>query len=64
MRPPQGSEPGYRRPVVIVQSNDFNRSRISTVIVAVITTNLKLAEAFNRRSRSTERTFYVLLSVC
>lgn len=42
---PTGSEPGYRRPVLVVQSDDFNRSRISTVIVIVITTNLKLAGA-------------------
>lgn len=42
---PRGSEPGYRRPVVIVQSNEFNRSRINTVIVAVITSNLRLADA-------------------
>ena len=39
------SEPGYRRPVVIVQSNEFNRSRIRTVIAAILTTNLRLAEA-------------------
>ena len=37
--------PGYRRPVVIVQSNDFNESRIATVIVAAITTNLELERA-------------------
>ncbi len=42
---PVGSEPGYRRPTLIVQSNDFNRSRISTVIAVVITSNIKLAEA-------------------
>jgi mRNA interferase MazF len=42
---PRGSEPGYSRPVLIVQSDDFNRSRISTVIVAAITTNARLAEA-------------------
>ncbi|MCU7937445.1 MAG: type II toxin-antitoxin system PemK/MazF family toxin [Candidatus Thiodiazotropha sp. (ex Dulcina madagascariensis)] len=42
---PRGSEPGYRRPVVIVQSDDFNKSKISTTIVAVITSNLKLARA-------------------
>jgi mRNA interferase MazF len=41
---PKGSEPGYRRPVVVVQSDAFNRSRIQTVIVVVITSNLKLAE--------------------
>ena len=42
---PSGSEPGYRRPVLVVQSDDFNRSQISTVIAIVITTNLKLAQA-------------------
>lgn len=42
---PRGSEPGFRRPVLVIQSNPFNRSRIQTVIVAVITSNLRLAEA-------------------
>ena len=42
---PEGSMPGYRRPVVVVQSNEFNRSRISTVIVAAITSNVALATA-------------------
>ncbi len=42
---PVGSEPGYKRPLVIVQSNDFNSSNISTIIAAVITTNLRLAAA-------------------
>ena len=42
---PVGSEPGYRRPVLIIQSDDFNRSRIRTVIAVVLTTNLRLAEA-------------------
>lgn len=42
---PRRSEPGYRRPVVVIQADSFNRSRIQTVIVAVITTNLELAEA-------------------
>ena len=42
---PSGSEPGYRRPLVIVQSNDFNQSRIRTVLAAVITSNLRLARA-------------------
>ncbi len=40
---PRGSQPGYLRPVVIVQDNDFNRTKIRTVIVAVVTTNLSLA---------------------
>lgn len=42
---PTGSGPGFRRPVLIVQSNPFNDSRIATVIVAAITSNLRLAEA-------------------
>lgn len=42
---PQGSGPGYRRPVVIVQSDPFNESRISTVIVAIITSNTRLSAA-------------------
>ena len=42
---PEGSEPGYRRPVLIVQSDDFNRSRIRTVLALAITTNLNLARA-------------------
>ena len=42
---PTASEPGFRRPVVIIQSNAFNRSRIRTVIAVVLTSNLRLAEA-------------------
>jgi mRNA interferase MazF len=42
---PTGSGPGFRRPVVVVQSNPFNQSRIATVVVAIITSNLALAEA-------------------
>ncbi len=42
---PRGSEPGFRRPVVIISSNEFNKSKILTVIVAVITSNIRLAEA-------------------
>jgi len=42
---PRGSEPGYRRPVVIIQSDQFNKSKIQTVIVAVITSNLALIKA-------------------
>jgi mRNA interferase MazF len=42
---PRRSEPGYRRPVLVVQANSFNRSRIQTVIVAVITSNTELADA-------------------
>ncbi len=42
---PIASEPGFRRPVVIIQSDAFNRSRIRTVIAVVLTSNLRLAEA-------------------
>ncbi|NQT74644.1 MAG: type II toxin-antitoxin system PemK/MazF family toxin [Chloroflexi bacterium] len=42
---PSGSESGYRRPLLIIQSNEFNRSRINTVMAAVITSNLRLAKA-------------------
>jgi mRNA interferase MazF len=42
---PRRSEPGYRRPVLVVQADSFNRSRIQTAIVAVITGNLELAGA-------------------
>jgi len=42
---PRHSKPGYRRPVLVVQANSFNLSRIQTAIVAVVTTNLDLAGA-------------------
>ena len=42
---PVGSAPGYRRPGLLVSSDRFNRSRISTVIVAAITSNQRLAAA-------------------
>ena len=42
---PRGSEPGFRRPVIIVSANDFNDSQIQTVLVAVVSSNLKLANA-------------------
>lgn len=42
---PRGSESGLRRPVLIIQADAFNRSGIRTVMVAVITGNLRLAEA-------------------
>jgi mRNA interferase MazF len=43
--PPRGSEPGYRRPVLIVQSDAFNKSRIGTVMTVAITTNLSRGDA-------------------
>ena len=40
-----GSEPGYRRPVLLVQDDVFTQSRISTVVVIILTSNTRLAEA-------------------
>ena len=64
---PRGSEPGYRRPIVIVQSDEFNESRISTVIVAILTSNLRLAAApgnfrLNRRETGLSRDSVLNLS--
>jgi len=42
---PDGSEPGYNRPVLIVQSDAFNRSRLHTVLAVVLSTNLRLVDA-------------------
>jgi mRNA interferase MazF len=42
---PRGSEPGYRRPFVVVQNNLFNKSRINTVVVCALTTNLRRAKS-------------------
>jgi len=42
---PIASEPGFRRPVIIIQSNAFNRSRIRTIVAVVLTSNLRLADA-------------------
>lgn len=45
MPAPTGSGPGYRRPVLVIQSDPFNDSRIGTVVVAAITSNLAQADA-------------------
>ena len=42
---PAGSEPGYRRPVVIVQGDPFNRSAIATVVSVPLTSTLRWADA-------------------
>lgn len=42
---PSESEPGYRHPHVVIQNNLFNRSRINTVVVCALTSNLKRAQA-------------------
>ena len=41
---PYGSEPGKRRPVVIIQNDTINRSNIKTVICAIITSNMAQAQ--------------------
>lgn len=42
---PSGAEPGYIHPHVIIQENVINRSRINTVVVCALTTNIKRANA-------------------
>ena len=41
---PKGSEPGYRRPIVVISSDSFNRSKINTVICAILTSNLSYSD--------------------
>ena len=41
---PKGSMPGYKHPILIIQSDKFNRSELETVIGVIITTNLRLAK--------------------
>lgn len=42
---PFGSEPGFRRPVLILQNDSFNNSNINTIIIIPLTTNITLGEA-------------------
>ncbi len=42
---PRGSQPGFRRPLLVVQADAFNRSRIRTVIGVVLTSNTRLLDA-------------------
>ena len=42
---PYGSEPGYKRPVLIIQNDFFNNSKINTTVVVPLTTNILYAEA-------------------
>jgi mRNA interferase MazF len=42
---PLGSEPGYRHPCVVIQNNAFNRSHVKTVVICLLTSNLKRAES-------------------
>jgi mRNA interferase MazF len=42
---PRESEPGYRRPVVVIQGDALNRSKIGTVLCVVLTSNVRWADA-------------------
>lgn len=42
---PRASEPGYRRPVLVIQADEFNQSNINTVLALTVTSNLNLAAA-------------------
>lgn len=42
---PRGSEPGFRRPVLVVQADAFNRSKLRTVVGVVLTSNMRLLDA-------------------
>ena len=42
---PGGSEPGFRRPVVVMQADSFNRSRIQTIVAVALTSNLGRADS-------------------
>ncbi len=44
-RTPNGSEPGYRHPHLVIQNNLFNRSRINTVVVCALTSNMNRVSA-------------------
>ena len=43
--PPTGSEPGFRRPIVVVQGDALNRSKIATAVCVPLTSNLRWADA-------------------
>ena len=45
LRAPTGSEPGFRRPVVVVQGDALNRSRLATAVCVPLTSNLRWADA-------------------
>ena len=53
---PAGSEPGFRRPVVVVQGDAFNRSRIATAVCVPLTGDLRWAEAPGNVSLSSSST--------
>lgn len=53
---PTGSGPGFRRPVVVVQGDAFNASRLATVVVVPLTSNLRWAAAPGNVALPAERT--------
>ena len=53
---PRGSGPGFRRPVVVVQGDAFNRSRIATAVCVPLTSNLKWAKAPGNVRLGTDQT--------
>ena len=53
---PSGSDPGFRRPVVVVQGDSLNRSRIATVICVPLTSNMQWADAPGNVSLSSDLT--------
>ena len=42
---PSGSEPGFTRPILVIQADSFNKSNINTIIAVAITSNSRLADA-------------------
>jgi mRNA interferase MazF len=53
---PAGSGPGFRRPVIVVQADPLNRSRIATIVCVPLTTNLRWADAPGNLSLSSRLT--------
>lgn len=53
---PVGSSPGFRRPVAVVQGDSFNASRIATIVVVPLTSNLRLGAAPGNVVLNAERT--------
>jgi mRNA interferase MazF len=64
---PYGSESGYRRPVIIMQNDFFNNSKIKTTIVVPLSTNLLLADVpgnilINKRDSKLTKDSVILIS--
>ena len=67
LKAPRGSEPGFRHPHVVIQNDVFNASRINTVVVCALTSNLKRAQApgnviLNKREANLEKRSVVNIS--